>query len=83
MCVQVKELIRNSPRIGHTPLRETQATSGLAAASHDAVKMGVPPVKGKGRKRSASENWLEHVPSSTVESGKGGGRWENGEGGLL
>jgi kinesin family protein 23 len=30
--------------------------------------MGVPPVKGKGRKRSASENWLEHVPSSTVEN---------------
>ena len=69
----MKQLIRNSPRIGHTPLRETQASSGLAAATPGAVKMGVPPVKGKGRKRSASENWLEHVPSSTVENSEGEG----------
>ena len=73
---KVKELIRNSPRLGRTPLRDTTqtvtkvkaiATPGTNAA---AVKRVAVPVKGKGRKRSASENWLEHVPSSTVENGK-------------
>ena len=72
----MKELIRNSPRLGRTPLRDTTqtvtkvkaiATPGTNAA---AVKRVAVPVKGKGRKRSASENWLEHVPSSTVENGK-------------
>ena len=72
----MKILIRNSPRLGRTPLRDTTqtvtkvkaiTTPGTNAA---AVKRVAVPVKGKGRKRSASENWLEHVPSSTVENGK-------------
>ena len=67
---QVKDLIRNSPQLGRLPLRETQTSSGGTASTPTAVKT-VPPVKGKGRKRSASENWLEHVPTSTVENGEG------------
>ena len=31
--------------------------------------LGQSIVKGKGRKRSASENWLEHALSSTLENG--------------
>lgn len=69
---QVKELIRNSPRVGRTPLREAQ-TGGLGGvAVTPGGKNVAPPVKGKGRKRSASENWLEHIPPSTVENGEGG-----------
>ena len=44
---QVKELIRNSPRIGRTPLREAQ-TGGLGGvAVTPGGKNVAPPVKGK------------------------------------
>ena len=67
---QVKELIRNSPRLVRTPLRDTQAvTTSKTMATPVSVKATVPPVKGKSRKRSSSENWLEHVPSSSVDNG--------------
>ena len=72
---QVKELIRNSPRLVRTPLRDTTQTisSGKPIIAPAPVAKGnTPPVKGKGRKRSMSENWLEHVPSSTVENGEFG-----------
>jgi kinesin family protein 23 len=70
---QVKELIRNSPHLARTPLRDTNQTITMAKTTATPpaafAKGNAPPIKGKGRKRSASENWLEHVPSSTVENG--------------
>ena len=72
---QVKELIRNSHHLVRSPLRDTTQTAVATiktTATPPAVvgKGNAPSIKGKGRKRSASENWLEHAPSSTVESDK-------------
>ena len=46
------------------------STTMHSFASLQRGTMNVPAIKGKGsRKRSLSENWLEHKPTTTVRSG--------------
>jgi kinesin family protein 23 len=72
---QVRELIRNSPLTavrGTVSMATTPLKSSASNIRDNKPKEGCAPLytKTKGRrKRSLSENWLEHKPADTVESG--------------
>lgn len=66
---QVTELIRNSPCATRTPLREsTQENTPTETPKSVKNASSHIPVRPKGRKRSLSENWLEHKPHTTVDN---------------
>jgi len=66
---QVKELIRNSPCTTRTPLKDS-TQQNTHTSPPEVVKESQLLVRSRGgRKRSLSENWLEHKPSTTVDNG--------------
>ncbi|XP_064387362.1 kinesin-like protein KIF23 [Halichondria panicea] len=63
---QVKEVIKNSPLVS---VRSTLKESNTPISKSERKRGNVPALRGKGRKRSFSENYLEHKPTTTVRSG--------------
>lgn len=58
------------PQKGNDQAAPEQKAETDGAAATAGVPIVVAPVKAKGRKRSISENWLEHKPTNVVDNGE-------------